>query len=159
MQAAWGIALGFAAIGVLSSCARSGWLLMAANNSNRDVVVRVDSGSTTRVWFLESAGGYWDLEHRADAYPSATLSILDPLTCERLFETALAASSTAIEISPGLPEPGRPFSGRVRVFVSAAEFDPDPTVLAQTDICKVAGTFPVGAPTSTQHRVTFTNAE
>ena len=121
------------AAALASACVKRPVVIFASSTVDRDVLIRIESETTSRTWLLDGlAAG--DLEYRSEPYESATVSILDPETCERLWRTRLPRASAVIAISPGR-EPGVPFSDKVSVVVGPDNLEPDPPLLEESVLC------------------------
>lgn len=120
-------------VGMAAACSGRPVVIFAVSTINRDVLIRIESDTSTRTWLLRSLTAR-DLEYRSAPYESATVAIFDPTSCERLWKTRLPRASTTIEIAQG-DEPGVQFSDKIRVVVGPDALDPDPPVLEESDLC------------------------
>lgn len=123
----------FLAVAFALGCVNRPVVIFAVSTINRDVLIRIESETTTRTWLLRALAAR-DLEYRSEPYASATVSVLDPQTCEQLWKTLLPGTSTTIEIGQG-DEPGIQFSDKIRVVVGPDDLDPDPPLLEESDRC------------------------
>ena len=118
--------------GAFTSCGggRVGWIFAALNDADKDLIVRLETGSGTVGWLVPHFDDLWQMV-QSEGPPELprTIIVIDPDGCLELFRDEVPAVSSIVTITQLL-------GARPEVTVSVKQnLSPDEVVLEPNDAC------------------------